>query len=124
MYNLFFFKLNTLSEFFTNNNFDKVRSTPVNNTQLLTYCSSHIVCILMVIYHLNVNILYRFSFLKINYPFRLESRHDQANNQDSDTMLGLVSAEHGKWKDKFSSRVSMLIHYSSIHHQLLHLSRH
>ncbi|XP_037793065.1 uncharacterized protein LOC119588492 isoform X2 [Penaeus monodon] len=45
----------------------------------------------------------------------LESRRDCNNPQDSDTMLGLISSEYNKWKDKFTSQVSMLSHYASIH---------
>ncbi|KAK8379484.1 hypothetical protein O3P69_019414 [Scylla paramamosain] len=45
----------------------------------------------------------------------LESRRDCGSSADTDTMLGLISAEYSKWKDKFTSQVSMLSHYASIH---------
>ncbi|XP_068221740.1 uncharacterized protein [Palaemon carinicauda] len=45
----------------------------------------------------------------------LESRRDCTNTEDSDTMLGLISSEYNKWKEKFASQVSMLSHYASIH---------
>ncbi|XP_069190986.1 uncharacterized protein [Procambarus clarkii] len=45
----------------------------------------------------------------------LESRRECNNTADSDTMLGLITSEYNKWKDKFTSQVSMLSHYASIH---------
>ncbi|KAK4317132.1 hypothetical protein Pmani_011766 [Petrolisthes manimaculis] len=45
----------------------------------------------------------------------LESRRECSNPADSDTMLGLITAEYNKWKEKFASQVSMLSHYASIH---------